>query len=529
MSRGLDSVTRVAGAVWELAWWVPILLLAALLRFYRLDSAVLWADEAFSVVMSAHSVSTLLSVAALDVHPPLYYFVLGQWIAFFGNGLMSIRALSACAGVITVGLCIWLVALVANRRAAALAGMLLAMLPIAVRYSQEVRMYALLAVWMTAATIALVYWVKQPRRLPALAAYPLLIAAGLYTHYLAIAGVIAHWLYVMTLRVPSNGERLRLCLTPHWWAVNAAAALLFVPWLPEFIKQIGLSCNLSWIQPVTLQAIPSILWQYLTLDKGQGLPIVAFWAVLPATLAVCAYCILHDRQHQHFPRLLVISLLTPLIVVFLVSLQVPMLMARYLTFSALYLPLLLGVGLERLARRSVGLAAVVVIVVFGIEAAGLSRLHQPQDHTNSDDGPTQERVNQIADVINANYIRGDQIVVLNLFYYPGFDYYNRSPVRPLFYAPLAPENAPKTCQAPRHFSAPYGAGLEDVQIIRLDKVPSGTLRVWLVDHDDDANVGLEIPCHWQLRGTLTTGDNRLRLFDVGVEQASSTDKACPTP
>lgn len=529
MSKGQDSLTRLAIAVREHVWWGPVLLLAIVLRFYRLDSATLWADEAFSVVMSAHPASTLLAVAVLDVHPPLYYLLLGQWIELFGNGLFSVRSLSACAGVVTVGLGTWLVALVANRRAAMLAGVLLAMLPIAVRYSQEVRMYALLAVWMTGATIALVYWIRQPRRFLCLGAYALLIAAGLYTHYLAITGVIAHWLYVMTLPRSSNEWGVRPCLTRQWWAANIVAALLFLPWLPEFSRQLSLSCNLSWIQPVTVQAIASVLWQYLTLEKGQGLPIGVFWGVLPVTLAVCAYCLFRDRQHQHFPRLLVILLLAPLIVVFVVSLHVPMLMARYLTFSAVYLPLLLGVGIERVAREHLGLAALTAVAIMGIECVGLSHLHQLRDYTNSDDGPTQERVNQIADVINANYMRGDQIVVLNLFYYPAFDYYNRSPIRPLFYAPFAPAGAPKSCQAPRHFSAPYGAGLEDVQIARLDQVPAGTVRVWLVDHGDDANVGLEIPCHWQLRKTLTTGDNRLRLFDAVAGQASSTEKACSTP
>jgi hypothetical protein len=54
--------------------------------------------------------------------------------------------MSALPGVVSVMLGMWLVRLIANPRAALLAGLMLALLPTAVRYSQEVRMYSWLGV-----------------------------------------------------------------------------------------------------------------------------------------------------------------------------------------------------------------------------------------------------------------------------------------------------------------------------------------------------------------------------------------------
>lgn len=163
----LPALNRLSweGAGWiNRLWWVPILALAMALRFYHLTSAAIWGDEGSSLLLSEYALGDLWFHAAHDVHPPLYFFLLRGWIELFGDSIWSIRAMSAIPGVIVVGLGIWLTRQLSTRRAALLAGILLALLPTAVRYSQEVRMYSLLGVWLLGATLALVYWVRHPER-----------------------------------------------------------------------------------------------------------------------------------------------------------------------------------------------------------------------------------------------------------------------------------------------------------------------------------------------------------------------------
>lgn len=184
----LPAFNRLTGT-WEGAgwisrlWWVPILALAMALRFYGLTSAAIWGDEGSSLLLSEYAATDLWFHAAHDVHPPLYFFLLRGWIELFGDSIWSIRSMSAIPGVAAVGLGIWLTRQLSTRRAAVLAGILLALLPTAVRYSQEVRMYSLLGVWLLGATLALVYWVRSPERTRYLAAYVVLMSAGFYTHY----------------------------------------------------------------------------------------------------------------------------------------------------------------------------------------------------------------------------------------------------------------------------------------------------------------------------------------------------------
>lgn len=512
----------------ELSVWGAMLAVAAAVRLYHLDWAAFWYDEAFSWVMSTHSVGKAWSVSVTDVHPPLYYFVLKGWVALFGDSLTSLRGLSVFASVLAAGLGAWLTRIVSTRRAACFAAILLVLLPIAVRYSHEVRMYALLSVWMTGATLALVYWVKTPSRQAVLAAYAVLITAGLYTHYFAVVGVMAHWLFLLVSRklAPDGGPRL--ILRPAWWIANLTAALLFLPWLPVFIAQLGQSSNLGWIGPVTLASIPSVFWQYLTLDNGAEFPPAVRWALVLAIAGICVWCVKRDRQPQHLSLLLVVYLWAPLLVVFLVSLQFPLFVARYFLFSALALPMLLGIALDGLARDHRRLAAFGLVALVGFEGLGLGNLYRDYDTTNADGRKTRERINLIAELIDTRYQPGDQVIVLNYFWYPSLVYYGTGPVKPLLYAPGASDGG-AVCRVYCRFKAPYGVERDDFYIQRLDRLPTGTLRVWLVDGVDATDYQLSLPCDWRQMEILIRGDNRLRLYDVGVGPAGENVSRCPTP
>lgn len=163
---GGDSRLRVATgrvvAYWQLGC---VLCLAAFLRLWGIDARPIWYDEGYSVMLAGHSPAQIWYLTGLDVHPPLYYVLLHYWMASVGVTEQGVRGLSVVCGVVTVLLGYWLARLLSTQRGAVLAALLLTCLPIAVRYSQEARMYALLMVWSLAASIALVYWLRpRPRQ-----------------------------------------------------------------------------------------------------------------------------------------------------------------------------------------------------------------------------------------------------------------------------------------------------------------------------------------------------------------------------
>ena len=113
--------------------------LATLLRSVGLDKS-LWVDEHSSIVV-ALSHNLLDTLASYD-HPPFYFIILSGW-SQLSQSIWFLRIPSVLFSLFSVGL----ITVLAGRRsnqAGILAGLSCAPLPILLRYSQEIRQYALL-------------------------------------------------------------------------------------------------------------------------------------------------------------------------------------------------------------------------------------------------------------------------------------------------------------------------------------------------------------------------------------------------
>ena len=247
---------------------VLILLLAFGLRFYRLGAQSLWNDEGTSVALAQRDLVSMTQDAARDIHPPLYYWLLGGWVRLFGTGETAVRSLSALLGVVLVALTFALGRLLAGRWIGLVAALLAAVNPFQVYYAQEARMYMLLAVLTAGSMLALVVLVDRARpAIPAFVALALLEAAGLYTHY-SFAFVVAAlnlayllWLALTWRAAASRGVPARQLA--RWLIAQAAVLLLYLPWLPTALRQVT-----AWPSPAeTMPFLPALAttWRWLVL------------------------------------------------------------------------------------------------------------------------------------------------------------------------------------------------------------------------------------------------------------------------
>lgn len=236
---------------WLVLTLVAILWLATALRFHRLDAQSFWNDEGNSARLSERSVALIVEGTASDIHPPLYYLMLHGWRSLLGESEFALRALSAFAGVIVVAGVYGIARRLLRPGAGALLAPLLASLhPALVYYSQEARMYELLALWAVLATLIFVRWLRAQRLSLWLAlAYVLVTAAGLYTHYFYPTVLAAHgfvlglWLLLGWRRLSSASSEGAISHVGRpllrWGVMVFAALLLYLPWLPIFVRQAG--------------------------------------------------------------------------------------------------------------------------------------------------------------------------------------------------------------------------------------------------------------------------------------------------
>jgi uncharacterized membrane protein len=101
-------------------------------------------DEGWSIAHASLNIGEILRITAADVHPPLYYLLLGAWQMLVGHDLFAARFLSVLMGTLAIPL-VYVVAKAwaGSARLAVIAAFVMAWLPLGVYYGAVVRMYAL--------------------------------------------------------------------------------------------------------------------------------------------------------------------------------------------------------------------------------------------------------------------------------------------------------------------------------------------------------------------------------------------------
>jgi 4-amino-4-deoxy-L-arabinose transferase-like glycosyltransferase len=183
-----------------------LLLIALALRIPGLGES-LWFDELWSTHIKLGSLPRFFITALRDVHPPGYHAVGFVWIRLFGDSELSIRVIPMLSGVGGVFLVCELARQWGTFRAGIIAGLLVALSPVHIWYSQEARSYAFLSL-----TILLAVWARS--RLSRdnadtrwFALYVVSMGTALSLHYYALAFAAS---YLVVDLLGTNPFRRRL-------------------------------------------------------------------------------------------------------------------------------------------------------------------------------------------------------------------------------------------------------------------------------------------------------------------------------
>lgn len=447
--------------------WVAVLLLGALAtRLIGLPGRTLWFDEAYSVALSQQPLGNIWRLTALDVHPPLYYWLLHGWMLVFGDSLWAIRGLSVAAAMgAVVAAAIWLQTL-ASRRAVYFALILLALQPIAVRYSQEARMYTLLTLWLMAASLVLALWRRQPLRRRYPLHYALLAAAALYTHYFALLGLCSHWLWLCL-----DCEGRSFIRSHRWWLANLGALALFAPWLPPFFHQLTHTGGIYWIPPLSGAAVTAGLWEFVWAGRQPLRQWPLLGAVVPLILAWAVWQVRGPRRSDasQIRGVMLLGLL-PIALACFLSLIKPVFVTRYLSFTALPLTLVLALAIDRLTLTHGWRGRWLLVAVCGLQIGGLVNGYRAGDQLNGPDGD-HNRTGQLASEVNRMWQQGDE-AVSDDGYYLSWRYYLREHTQPWLWlnGPLPLDSGSQAVL----FRWPQAPWLRD-----FAQLPVGTCGVWV--------------------------------------------------
>ncbi|MCK6550891.1 glycosyltransferase family 39 protein [Myxococcota bacterium] len=422
------------------------------------SSRSFWVDEVRSVELARDWSLMWRELTSREANMWLYYVALHAWMKLFGESELAVRALSALSAAASIPVVYAVATRLFARRVGVLAAVTLASSAFFVRYGQEARAYAMLALFVLATTWSFIALVERPSIARA-AAWAVLSVLAVYVHFFAL---IVTGAQLASLALVRGRRRL---LRPAGVALVLALALA----LPAALYQPLTSGQVDWIAPVSLVDVARVV---LSLAGGTVVSLVVVGALALLSVLGAVRRLRSDGVERWGFALALTAAwaVAPIVVPLIASLLLkPLLVARYAIIGLPAIAILVALGIDALGRTS---RIVATIVVLAVSAHAIHRW------------PVEgEDWRVVARVIADESRPSDGVVV--------FAYHLRAPLEHYLAKALPPEARPSIVESA---SGPYspggGAALPDPDVARLASLPERFPRVWLVlGHDHLEHIG----------------------------------------
>jgi len=352
-------------------------------RLYGLTFHSLWLDESASIHLASFPLFEIFQqgMSLQEPNPPLYHLTLHLWVRVFGSGEAAVRLLSVFLGTLYLPPIYLLGRRLLSRRVALLAALLAAINPFLVWYSQETRMYALVATLSLWSLYCFVRALDTPRWYW-WAAYVVITVASLYTHFYAVLLLPAELVCLLIYAWRSGTSPWRGLLA---WMTSL---LCFAPWLwrawelsattPSWRPSLGLGAMaVACLEAFTVRSVP--LSGAARASALLILGTIALVGLLPAPLPQGAA----RRGRWKWTELrsgtfLVLALLVPFLLAYVLSFRQQIFTVYYLIIIVAPFVLALASGIARVnsLHRATGLLS--LLVALGFLSYGLRHNWSPE-------------------------------------------------------------------------------------------------------------------------------------------------------
>jgi mannosyltransferase len=349
------------------SWLVPITLLGAALRLFRLGAQSLWLDESLSLVFASVPLRTSIEAIRADgVHPPLYYLVLRLFL-YMGQSEEIARLPSAIFGILTIPLVYEIGQMCFDQKVGLVSALLLSLSPFHVWFSQDARMYAV-AAFLSLISIYFFLRLLQGNNWRQWVGFVVCTALGYYTHYFTFFITLAGFAYLLIT------FRTHYKLFRKWALAQVVAFLPLIPWLVAIFTRAMGSFGIGWVPRPGWLDLFKTLWNLSLGYTGTLAPSVIL-SLLPFILALlCGIWVGDSDSKVLHPKLFLhLWFWLPMIVTFLLSLRRPIYIDRLFIMTLPAYVILLAWGTMSLkapwARWALGAGLVIAMTV------GLSRIY----------------------------------------------------------------------------------------------------------------------------------------------------------
>ncbi len=314
-------------------------------------TAPLWGDEGFSAILSMKSIPQIIEIIRRDTSPPLYNIT--EHIAFrvFGVSEVTIRSLSFFYYMLTIFFIFLITKLVWDKKTALLASALAFLNPFFFVYAFEGRMYAIMALGVSASMYFYFKLVKTKTQKPwsAVIGYALATAWALYSHHFAIFAVLVQGFWFLYELLKKNFTFAR-----YQFLGFLGAGILYSPWLWPLYEQTRMVGGGFWLGRPDGRDLINLISEYIS----TGIKPLSEYALYLNLMALAL-----RRWDKKLKTSLILAswFLVPIVLTFVISqFFQPVFYNRYLIYTIPALGIILASN-----RRKI-ISAVLLSIILGL-------------------------------------------------------------------------------------------------------------------------------------------------------------------
>lgn len=251
----------------EIVLWLYSIILVGL-NFIRIFDNNFWGDECYSIMLSKLSIPSMIRATANNVHPPLYYLFLLFSERLFGNGGWNYHIVSMLPYCVCVIFAITIMKKKFGIISSYIFVTLISVMPNALYYNIEVRMYSLASMFILLSYYGLLKIMKEDNW-KSYVFFMIMSLGAAYTHYYAMMSVAFFYLAILFLAIKKRTTWKKMCIC------YLVTFLVYVPWFYEMFRMVKRPSIGQWMVAPTF--IEGMLYYY------QHPQIWVSWMLLLAT------------------------------------------------------------------------------------------------------------------------------------------------------------------------------------------------------------------------------------------------------
>jgi uncharacterized membrane protein len=348
---------------------IGIIILAFLFRIYRLDFQSLWADEIFTLTNSSSdkSFGEIFQLLKVDVHPPLYYYIIHVFVSIFGDTGYVAKFVSLLFGLSSLITLYYLGKELFNKNVALIATFLMGLNHFHIYYSQEARMYSMLCFTTTLSFLFMTRFIKTPT-LKATLLYGFTSALLINTHFYSLFPLCAQCVVLLYYVIkPYNITRLKFFLY-----CLLAGVITLISFIPSIVILLGTSGLKSfWIPEAGWSIYTSMFIEFMGSEIAVAIAVITIlyflFSIFKEKESV-SYKVdpINDKPVFAFNLLFIWIFIVALIPFVLSFVRLPMIVSRYFINLLPPIFLLIAAGASLIRNNTVKVTLLSLFILFSL-------------------------------------------------------------------------------------------------------------------------------------------------------------------